>query len=365
MERVHNFCAGPCTLPLTVVEELSDELVNFQGSGMSLIEMSHRDPVYDAVHHETMDLLRRLCAVPDDFSVLLLQGGASLQFGMVPMNLLATDGGEVRRGGWVISGSWAKKAYADAQLVSDGAYAAWSGADEDFTRMPSADELDIVDDSRFLHFTSNETIGGIRVPEFYDLDVRLVADMSSDFLTRPIPWDGFDLVYGGAQKNLGPAGLTVVFVRDSVLAEAPKAIPSYLRYDTHAGADSLANTPPVFAIWATGKVLRWIEANGGIEGMEARAAERSSMVYDAIDGSSGFYTNPVDKACRSHTNVVFTLATPELDAAFLSEAEANGLANLKGHRSVGGVRASIYNALPTESVTALVDFMGHFAAANG
>jgi phosphoserine aminotransferase len=281
------------------------------------------------------------------------------------MNLLALDGPGARQGGYVVSGSWGKKALADAKLVSDGAYTAWSGAGADFARMPSADELEIVDGSRFLHVTSNETIGGIRLPEFFDVEVQQVADMSSDYLTRAIPWDRFDVVYGGAQKNLGPAGLTVVFVRDSVLADVAKSIPSYLRYETHTSTDSLANTPPVFAIWATGKVLAWIKANGGVAGMEQRAQQRSAMVYDAIDGSDGFFISPVDHGSRSHTNVVFRLGGEDLEQRFLAGAEEQRLTNLKGHRSVGGVRASIYNALPTESVKALVDFMGHFAGANG
>ncbi len=364
MERVHNFCAGPCTLPVSVIQELAAELPDFERSGMSLIEMSHRDPVYDRVHHETLDLLRRLYAVPEDFSILLLQGGATLQFAMVPMNLLATDeAGAGRRAGYVVSGSWGKKALDDAAAF--GGYPAWDGAEEHYARMPTATELVIDDGSRYVHVTSNETIGGIRLPEFYHLDVRQVGDMSSDYLTRTIPWDRFDLVYGGAQKNLGPAGLTVVFVRDSVLDEVPGSIPSYLRYQTHATTDSLANTPPVFAIWATGKVLRWIEANGGVGGMQTRAAQRSAMVYDTIDGSGGFYRSPVDVACRSHTNVVFRLGSNDLEDRFLTEAEQAHLMNLKGHRSVGGVRASIYNALPTESVDTLVDFMERFAADNG
>ena len=361
MSRVHNFCAGPCTLPESVVAELAAELPDFEGSGMSLIEMSHRDPVYDRVHRETMELLRQLYQVPDDLSVLLLQGGASLQFAMVPLNLLAGDG----VGGYVVSGSWGKKALVDAREVSGGAYPAWDGASEGFTRMPSADELELRDGSRFLHCTSNETIGGIRLPAFYDLGVRQVADMSSDFLTRPVPWERFDLVYGGAQKNLGPAGLTVVFVRNEVLERVPDGLPSYLRFETHTTSDSLSNTPPVFAVWAAGKMLRWIEANGGLAGMEQRAAERSAMVYDAIEAGRGFYRSPVAAGDRSHTNVVFRLADEALEARFLTEAEEADLVNLKGHRSVGGIRASIYNALPTASVQALVDFMGRFAAANG
>jgi phosphoserine aminotransferase len=360
MERAHNFSAGPCILPQSVIEELSAELPNFDNTGMSIIEMSHRDPAYDAVHQETLGLFRELCQVPDDFSVLLLQGGATLQFAMVPMNLLTAG-----TAAYTISGSWARKALADAEKIG-ATSVAWTGADENFTRMPSANELDLPAETRYLHVTSNETIGGIRLPEFYDLgDVAQVADMSSDYLTRPIPWDRFDLVYGGAQKNVGPAGLTVVFVRNSVLEAIPASVPSYLSYATHAKADSVANTPPVFAVWATGKMLRWIKDNGGVAGMEKAAELRSGMVYDAIDGSGGFYHSPVEVASRSHTNVVFTLADDDLQSAFLAGAKERNMTNLKGHRSVGGIRASIYNALPTESVEALVAYMGDFAANNG
>lgn len=359
MNRVHNFCAGPCTLPASVLTELAEELPDHNGSGMSLIEMSHRDKIYDEIHSETLSLLKELCAVPDDFSVLLLQGGATLQFAMVPMNLLA-DGDTAA---YVMSGAWAKKAYADAGTVGK-VYEAWSGADQNFVAMPGSDDLNVQPGTRYVHSTSNETIGGIRLPEFLDIDVPQVIDMSSDYLTRAIPWDRVDVVYGGAQKNLGPAGLTVLFVRNSVLDNEPRQLPAYLRYQYHATADSLANTPPVFSIWATGKVLSWIKDQGGVAAMQKRASERSAMVYAAIDDSEGFYQSPVDAGVRSHVNVVFRLASTELEGAFLAEATQRDLVNLKGHRSVGGVRASIYNALPTESVEALTTFMAEFAGSN-
>ncbi len=356
--RAHNFSPGPCVLPASVLAELSEELPDFNGQGMSLIEMSHRDPVYDEIHCETIDLLTSLWKVPNDFSVLLLQGGASLQFAMAPLNLLGEKGDTA---GYIVSGSWAAKAIADAKLIGD-TYSAWTGADHGFTRMPTADEVEIRPGTRYLHVTSNETIGGIRLPDFFDPGVPMVADMSSDYLTRHIPWDRFDLVYGGAQKSLGPAGLTVVFVRQSVLDATPDGIPAYLRYDTHASANSVANTPPVFAVWATGKMLRWVGNNGGVDGMEKRATERSSMVYRVIDDSQGYYRSPVEPVDRSTTNIVFRLPTEEAEAAFLAGAASEQLLNLKGHRSVGGIRASIYNGLATESVQALVDFMERFAA---
>lgn len=360
MPRLHNFCAGPCTLPLSVLEQLRDDMVDFQGSGMSLIEMSHRSPVYDEIHHGTMNSMRRMYEVPDDVEILLLQGGASLQFAMAPLNVL-DDGDEA---GYILSGTWGNRAYEDASLCGD-AYVAWSGASESYTRMPDPKEVEIRDGMRYLHITSNETIGGIRLANFHDYGVRQIADMSSDYLSRPIPWDLFDVVYGGAQKNLGPAGLAVVFVRRSVIESARKDRPSYLSYDFHADGDSLANTPAVFAIWATGLMLNWMEDQGGVVAMRDSAAARSSMIYDAIDSSAGFYRSPVRPADRSHMNIVFTLAAGELEGLFVREAESEGLVNLRGHRSVGGIRASVYNALPTESVQTLVEFMSRFATAQG
>ena len=358
--RVHNFCAGPCTLPLSVLEEVRSELTDFRGSGMSVIEMSHRSPEYEAVHEEALSLFRSIYAVPDEFSIVFLQGGATLAFALVPMNLLS----EGARAGYVRSGSWGKGALKDAQVVGD-AYVAWDGEPFSFMRMPSTDELEIADGSRYLHVTSNETIEGIRIASFPELDVPLVADMSSDYLSRPIPWERFDLVYGGAQKNLGPAGLTIVVARTEVLERAPAGLPRYLRLAEHAESKSLMNTPSVFAIYVTGKVLRWIRELGGAEAMEERAARRSGAVYDAVDGSGGFYRSPVERADRSHMNVVFRTPSDETDAAFVKTAEQEGLVNLKGHRSVGGIRASIYNAMTDEGVDALVGFMASFRDANG
>lgn len=360
MKRAHNFCPGPCILPESVLRELSDELFEFDDSGMSLIEMSHRSGEYDDVHNATVDGLRGITGAPDDFQILLLQGGASLQFAMVPQNLLTRG----VRAAYALSGAWADKAYEDASLVGD-TYVAWSAEPGRPTRMPIPSEVELEDGTAFLHLTSNETIGGARVPSFEGFDVPLVADMSSDYLTRPIDWDRFDLVYGGVQKNLGPAGLAVVFVRSSVLDRAPENLPSYLRYQLHANSNSLANTPPMFSIWAMSKVLSWMQAQGGLTVMEQRAAERSALIYEAIDNSDGFYRNPVEPAFRSHTNIVFRLPDEQAETDFVAEAAAESLVNLKGHRSVGGIRASVYNGLPTESVEALVAFMGHFAGSRG
>ena len=358
--RVHNFCAGPCTLPVSVLEEVQAELLDFRGSGMSVIEMSHRSPEYDAVHEEALALFRENYGVPGDFSILFVQGGATLQFAMVPMNLL-TEGS---RAGYVRSGTWGKGALKDSTAWG-AAYAAWDGEPVSYTRMPSDDELEIQPGTRYLHVTSNETIEGIRMASFPQVDVPLVGDMSSDYLSRPVPWERFDLVYGGAQKNLGPAGLAVVVVRTSVLEQMNPDLPSYLRLAAHAGKNSLMNTPPMFAIYVTGKVLRWMRDQGGVGAVEARAARRSGAVYEAIDGTDGFYRSPVEPAHRSHMNVVFRTPSDELDVSFLAGADKEGLVNLKGHRSMGGIRASIYNAMTDEGVQALVGYMSAFRDANG
>ncbi len=355
--RAINFSAGPSTLPVSVLEEARDELVDYQGTGMSLIEMSHRGPHYSAVHAEATALARDIFAAPDEFEVIFLQGGATLQFSMVPMNLL--DVGV--RGGYVVSGSWAKKAIADARLYGD-AYTAWDGAADGFVRMPRAEEIEIQPDTRYLHVTSNETIGGIQMFEWPDLGVPLVADMSSDYMSRPIPWDRFDLIYGGAQKNLGPSGVTIVFVRKSVLETTNRDLGAYLRYDIHAGGDSLYNTPPVFSIWMVGKVLRWVAERGGLAAMEAAARHKSGILYEAMSASGGFYRSPVDPGSRSLMNVVFRLPTEELEAEFIAASSAAGLVGLKGHRSVGGCRASLYNAMKVDGVESLAGLMAQFQA---
>jgi len=358
--RVHNFCAGPCTLPVSVLEEVQSELLDFRGTGMSLIEMSHRSPEYEAVHHETMDLFRETYGVPADRSILFLQGGATLLFAAVPMNLLRVG----ERAGYVRSGTWGKGALADAAKIGD-AYAAWDGEPHSFRRMPSDDELEVSGGTRYLHVTSNETIEGIRMAPFPGLDLPLVADMSSDYLSRRVPWERFDVVYGGAQKNLGPAGLGVVVVRTQLLDELNPDLPSYLRFAAHAEKDSLLNTPAMFSIYVTGKTLRWIRDQGGVDAMEERAARRSGEIYDAVEASGGFYASPVEPANRSHMNVVFRTPSEELDAGFVKGAEQEGLVNLKGHRSVGGIRASIYNAMTDEGVEALVGFMAEYARTQG
>lgn len=359
MTRAHNFSAGPCTLPVEVLEALQAEMVDYQESGMSLIEMSHRGQHFDAVFEEAIALVREQYGVPNEFEILLLQGGATLQFSMVPMNLL----GDGARAAYVNSGHWAKGAIADARYYGD-VYVAWDGKADRYGRMPVTEELELLPNTRYLHITSNETIGGIRYFEWPEVEVPLVADMSSDYMTRPVPWSRFDLVYGGVQKNLGPAGLAMVIVRRSALDDASDQIGKYLRYSVQVDKSSMFNTPPVFAIYVLGKVLKWMKKKGGLEGIELEANRKATLLYNAIDGSNGYYDCPVTPAYRSVMNVVFRLPNEKLEEQFLREASAADLVNLKGHRTVGGCRASIYNAMPMESVVVLTQFMQDFCSRN-
>ncbi|MEC7810877.1 MAG: 3-phosphoserine/phosphohydroxythreonine transaminase [Actinomycetota bacterium] len=360
MRRVHNFSAGPCTLPLEVLEETQGEFLNFADIGMSIIEDSHRGPSYEKIHQNALSSFRRLTDLPDDFTVLFLQGGATLQFAQSAMNLLA----ENEMAGYVNTGVWGQKSLEDASRVAN-VYEAWSGQESGFTKTPDSNELNIQQDTKWLHITSNETIGGIRFEQFPDVDVPMVADMSSDFLSRNIDWEKFDLVYGGAQKNLGPAGLAIVVARRESLGKHGRNLPTYLDYQFHDKNDSLGNTPPMFPIYVMGKVLDWMEKNGGLVEFERRADIRSGLIYEVIDKSDGWYSSPVATGSRSLMNIIFHLPDETLENRFIEEAAALDLINLKGHRSVGGVRTSLYNAMPVESVEILSSFMKDFLKSNG
>ena len=360
MKRVHNFSAGPCTLPLEVLEETQDEFLDFADNGMSIIEDSHRGPSYEKIHQNALSSFRRLTNLPDDFAVLFLQGGATLQFAQSAMNLLTED--EIA--GYVNTGVWGQKSLEDASKVAN-VYEAWTGQESDFTKTPETGEISIQHDTKWLHITSNETIGGIRFEQFPDVDIPMVADMSSDFLSRSIDWDKFDLVYGGAQKNLGPAGLAIVIVRRESLGKHGRNLPTYLDYQFHDKNDSLGNTPPMFPIYVMGKVLDWMEENGGLTEFQKRAESRSSLIYEVIDNSDGWYSSPVATGSRSLMNIIFHLPDETLENKFIEEAIALDLINLKGHRSVGGVRTSLYNAMPIESVEILSNFMKDFLKSNG
>lgn len=360
MSRVYNFYAGPATLPYSVLEQLRDTIVDYHGMGMSLIETSHRSSEYDEVHNQAIGLVRDLLGLGDDFEVLLLGGGATLQFGMVPMNFLPQNA----RCAFVVSGSWAKKALADAQKIGS-VDVLFDGKESGYTTLPEPSRLD-VSQHAYLHITSNETIGGLQWKAWPDTgSVPLVVDMSSDILSRPIPVDRFDFIYAGAQKNLGPAGVTIVIARKELVAKSPDALPAYLSYKTHVEKNSLYNTPPVFSIYAMKLVLDWVKIQGGASAMAEINDRKAALVYDAINDLGEFYSCPVDERYRSTMNVVFRLPTEELETQFVAEAKDSGMIGLKGHRSVGGCRASLYNAMPLEGAEQLASFMRDFAKKHG
>ncbi len=357
MNRIVNFSAGPSTLPLSALQETAAELPDYRGAGMSLIEMSHRGKQYMAVQSEAAALVKSLLGLSDRFTVLFLGGGATLQFSMVPLNLL----GAGKSCDFTLTGAWAGKAFADAAKVGK-VNVLFDGKAQNYTTLPDPTTLTVSPDAAYLHMTSNETIGGIQWRDWPDTGaVPIVADMSSDIMSRRLPLEKFGLIYAGAQKNLGPAGLALAIVRDDVLARCSDELPAYLGYKIHAKNDSMYNTPPVFCVYMLGKTLRWLEALGGLDAAEALAEERSGLVYAAIDESNGYYRCPVDPNVRSKMNVVWRLPSETLEKQFVAEAEARGLSGLKGHRSVGGCRASLYNAMPVEGAKALADFMKAFA----
>jgi phosphoserine aminotransferase len=361
MARKYNFYAGPSTLPVGVLNELEEEIVDYRGHGLSMVETSHRSKMYEEVHNETIALVRELLAVPEDYQVLLLTGGATMQFAMVPMNFL----GEKRSCDIVVGGSWAKKALSDAQKLGT-VNILYDGAEQSYTSLPDPAGITPNADAAYLHITSNETIGGLQWKAFPDTgSVPLVCDMSSDIAGRRIPTEKFDLIYAGAQKNLGPAGVTLVIISNRMLERARGGLPAYLSYATHADKNSLYNTPPVFSIYAMNKMLHWLKTQGGLESAEKRNEEKAGLIYQTIESSGGFYVSPVDRSYRSTMNVVFRLPSEELETLFVQEAEAAGMLGLKGHRSVGGIRASLYNAMPIEGAQTLAEFMRDFAAKNG
>ena len=353
MSRKYNFSAGPATLPLDVLEQAQAELVDFEGTGTSIMECSHRGPAYSAVHAEALANVRELLNVPEDYAILLLQGGASGQFAMVPMNLLPSDG----IADYANSGSWATKAIKEARNVGSVNVAA-DCSKEIPTRVPRIDELNLTPGAAYLHITSNETISGAQYKAFPQCEAPLVADMSSDILSYPLDVSQFGLIYAGAQKNLGPSGVTLVIIRKDLAERSPESIPAILRYQTHVDADSLYNTPPCFSIYVLMLVTRWIKRMG-LKALCEQNQAKAATLYSAIDRSA-FYSGTANPEDRSAMNVTFRLPSESLEATFVKEAKAEGFDGLKGHRSVGGIRASIYNAFPVEGVDALVAFMEDF-----
>ncbi|MDA3971606.1 MAG: 3-phosphoserine/phosphohydroxythreonine transaminase [Desulfobulbaceae bacterium] len=357
-ERIYNFSPGPGTLPQEVLTQAAKDIVNFNDKGIGLIELSHRSKEFMAVYAEAEAGVRELLEVPDNFKILFLQGGASTQFAMVPMNLL----GKNQKGTYLNTGTWAKKAIKEANIIAS-AEVAYSAEDSMFNHVPRDSDYTVAADSEYLYFVSNNTIYGTQFKELPKSDKMLISDMSSDIMSRAIDFSKFGLIFAGAQKNMGPAGVTLVIVREDLLDRVADTVPTMLRYKTHAAKDSMFNTPPCFAMYCVGLVCKWLKANGGVAGMAKKNAEKAAILYDMID-STPFYKGHAQKDSRSLMNVTFNLPTPELEVEFIKQGTERGLDGLKGHRSIGGCRASIYNAFPQQGVLDLVAFMQEFAKAN-
>lgn len=357
-DRVFNFSPGPAVLPLPVLRQVQSELLALPGVGSSILEISHRSSTFIDILESTKRDLKQLLAIPDNYTTIFLQGGSRLQFSMVPMNLLR---GTNRPADYILTGSWGNKAR-DEAVREGNVQIAWDGKSENYNRLPTADESSLDPNAAYVHFTSNETIEGVQFAAEPDTgDVPLVCDASSDFLHRALPIERYGLIYACAQKNAGPAGVTVVIIRNDLLPRSQDSLPGYLNYRAHAAENSLYNTPPTFAIYVMGLIARWlIDDIGGLENMHQRNREKASLLYDVLDESNGFYQGHAAPDCRSLMNVTFRLPDAPREKAFLAGAEQRGLTDLKGHRSVGGIRASIYNAMPLEGVEMLRDYMREF-----
>ena len=359
MSRVYNFSAGPAVLPEEVLREAAEEMMDYRGSGMSVMEMSHRSKVYDTIIKEAEADLRELMNIPDNYRVLFLQGGASQQFAMIPMNLMKN-----KKAAYIVTGQWAKKAWKEAQIYGD-AVAVASSEDKTFSYIPDCSDLDIPEDADYVYICENNTIYGTKFKQLPNTKGHvLVADVSSCFLSEPVDVTKYGIIYGGVQKNIGPAGVVIVIIREDLITEDTLAqTPTMLKYKTHADADSLYNTPPAYGIYICGKVFKWLKKQGGLSAIRAYNEEKAKILYDFLDESK-LFKGTVVKEDRSLMNVPFVTGDQELDAKFVAEAKAAGFENLKGHRSVGGMRASIYNAMPKEGVEKLVAFMRDFEEKN-
>ena len=355
-ERIYNFNPGPAVLPEDVLKEVQSELLNFHGTGMSILEISHRAPAYDEVHQQAKADIKELMGLGDDYDIIFTAGGASQTFALIPLNFAT----ESHPGSYALSGSFSQKAYEEAVKLGVGTVAA-STKEENYVRVPRQDELNIAPGAAYLHICLNNTIYGTEYHYTPQTNgVPLFADMSSDMLSRPWDFSSYDFIYAGVQKNLGPAGVVLNIAKKDLLANTPAELPTMLRYSTFQKNDSLYNTPPVFAIYIVGKVARWIKERGGLAAMGEANAKKAALLYDAIDSSEGFYRGHAAKDSRSRMNVTFRLPTEELETAFVAEAKEHNLGGIKGHRSVGGMRASIYNAMPLAGVEALAAFMAEF-----
>jgi phosphoserine aminotransferase len=354
--RIHNFSAGPSALPLPVLEQIQKEMLNLPGAGASILEISHRSAEFTRIIEEAEADLKKLLGIPAGYKVMFLQGGASQQFAMIPMNLASKA-----KVGYLVTGSWGSKALKEAKGITE-ASALWSGKEGGFSALPTVSDYTAAEDLAYVHYTSNETIQGVQFQNPPSAgSVPLICDMSSDFVSRPVDVSQYGLIYAGAQKNVGPAGMTVVVVREDLLARTPEALPTIFKYATHSDAGSCYNTPPVFAIYAAGLVFKWLlKTYGDLAGVAQANNDKAALIYAAIDNSEGFYKPHAAKDCRSPMNITWVLADDKLQDDFLKEAKAQHLIGLKGHRSVGGMRASLYNAVPKESAQALAAFMDGF-----
>ena len=359
MSRVYNFSAGPAVLPEEVLKEAADEMMDYKGTGMSVMEMSHRSKAYDKIIKDAEADLRELMDIPDNYKVLFLQGGASQQFAMIPMNLM-----KKKKAAYIVTGQWAKKAYQEAKLYGEAIEAA-SSADQTFSYIPDCSDLDIPEDADYVYICENNTIYGTKFKTLPNTKGHtLVADVSSCFLSEPVDVSKYGVIYGGVQKNIGPAGVVIVIIREDLITEdVLPGTPTMLKYKTHADADSLYNTPPAYGIYICGKVFQWLKKQGGLAAMKEYNEKKAKILYDFLDGSK-LFRGTVRKEDRALMNVPFVTGSEELDAKFVKEAKEAGFENLKGHRSVGGMRASIYNAMPIEGVEKLVEFMRKFEADN-
>jgi phosphoserine aminotransferase len=356
IQRAYNFNAGPSALPLEVLEKAKQELIDFRGTGMSIMELSHRSAAYEEVHNNAIALLKELLSIPEDYEVLFLQGGGSLQFSMLPMNFLKPG----EKAGYIMTGSWSEKAFSEAKLFGD-PYHVFSTKENQYRRIPRLEELQYNPSDAYIHLTSNNTIYGTQWRDFPDTgDVPLIADMSSDILSKPFDVSKFGLIYAGAQKNLGPSGVTVAIIRKDLIEKANPNIPTMLKYSTHSKNNSLYNTPPTFGIYMLGEVLSWIKELGGINAITERNEDKAKLIYDAIDQSNGFYVGHAEPESRSLMNITFRVTDEDLEKKFLSEAKSEGFVGVNGHRSVGGCRASTYNSVPYETCKAFSEFMVQF-----
>ena len=359
MKRVYNFSAGPAVLPEEVLREAADEMLDYNGTGMSVMEMSHRSKAYEEIITQAEADLRELMNIPDNYKVLFLQGGASLQFAMIPMNLMKN-----KKADYIITGQWAKKAYKEAQKYGD-VRAIASSEDKTFSYIPDCSDLDIDEDADYVYICENNTIYGTKYKELPNTKGKtLVADVSSCFLSEPVDVTKYGKIYGGVQKNIGPAGVVIVIIREDLIPEKTEDyVPTMMQYKIHADNKSLYNTPPAYGIYICGKVFKWLKKMGGLEAMKKHNEEKAAILYDFLDQSK-LFKGTVEKKDRSLMNVPFVTGDADLDAKFVKEAKEAGFENLKGHRTVGGMRASIYNAMPTEGVVKLVEFMKKFEAEN-